>query len=139
MPLVREALDSSDVFGDRCAVGLGFGRRRYAEEAMSMVRASEKVARELYGLTPAAGFGTRELAIVRNRMVECGLSRGTVNNRIAIIKAVIKWAVPETMHVTVEFPTGSTTNAAALSGSNDTMVKELLDRVLRELQARQGL
>ena len=62
---------------------------------MFRVRASVKVVRELYGLTPAAGFGPRCLSMVRNRMIENGLSRGTVNMRIAIIKAAFKWAVAE--------------------------------------------
>jgi hypothetical protein len=47
--------------------------------------------------------------------------------------------IPETMHDTVEFPTGNPKTAVAPSSANDIVAKELLERLLRELQARQGL
>ncbi|MCC7313785.1 MAG: site-specific integrase [Planctomycetes bacterium] len=62
-----------------------------------------------------------------------------MGNSPAICQRHYAALIPETMHDTVEFPTGALKTAAAPSGANDAVAKELLDRLLRELQARQGL
>jgi hypothetical protein len=56
-----------------------------------------RVLRVLYGATPADEFGPLALNTVRQRMVDAGLSRGTVNARVRRIKHVFKWAVAEEM------------------------------------------
>lgn len=54
-----------------------------------------KPLRQLYGKTPARSFGPRSLKVVRQRMVDSGLSRGVVNNRVNRIKRFFKWGVSE--------------------------------------------
>jgi site-specific recombinase XerD len=51
--------------------------------------------RALYGQTPAAEFGPKKLAAVRQKMVEDGLSRGVVNRSIDRVRRVFKWATAE--------------------------------------------
>jgi integrase len=51
--------------------------------------------RALYGSAPAAGFGPLALKAVRGKMVEAGLARTTVNNRVRRLKHVFKWAASE--------------------------------------------
>ena len=51
--------------------------------------------RQLYGSTPAADFGPKRLKAVRQHMVEAGLCRGVINNRVGKIKRAFKWAVAE--------------------------------------------
>lgn len=50
---------------------------------------------ELYGPTPAAEFGPLALKAVRQKMVEGGLSRKTVNARVNRVRRAFKWAVSE--------------------------------------------
>jgi integrase len=60
--------------------------------------------RRLYGHTPAAGFGPLALKAVRQVMIDAGLCRSTINQRIGRIKHLFKWAVenelapPSTFH-----------------------------------------
>ncbi len=51
--------------------------------------------RALYGPTPAHEFGPLGLKAVRQKMIEAGLCRTTINNRIRRLKHVFKWAVAE--------------------------------------------
>jgi integrase len=51
--------------------------------------------RELYGPTPAAEFGPLGLKAVRRKMVDSGLCRTTLNNRVRRLKHVFKWAASE--------------------------------------------
>lgn len=51
--------------------------------------------RKLYEHTPAREFGPLALKTVRSAMIEAGLSRGVVNQRIGRIKRLFKWAVAE--------------------------------------------
>jgi integrase len=51
--------------------------------------------RELYDHTLAAEFGPLALKTVRNKMIEAGLSRKIINQRIGRIKFIFKWAVSE--------------------------------------------
>jgi integrase len=68
------------------------------------IRWSLDPMRELYGHTPAAEFGPRALATVREKMVKSGLCRKIVNQRVDRIKRMFKWAaseelVPVTVHM----------------------------------------
>jgi integrase len=51
--------------------------------------------RELYGHTAAKDFGPLALKALRQKMIESGLCRGVVNQRIGRIRRVFKWAVAE--------------------------------------------
>jgi uncharacterized protein (TIGR02996 family) len=61
------------------------------------IKRSLRPVRELYGHTPAAGFGPRALAAVRRRMVDAGWCRSLVNKRIDRVKRAYKWAAAEEM------------------------------------------
>lgn len=54
-----------------------------------------KPLRELYGHTLASNFGPIALKAVRKKMIDAGLSRGPINQRISRIKHLFKWAVSE--------------------------------------------
>jgi integrase len=60
--------------------------------------------RRLYGCTPARDFGPDALELVRESMIESGLSRGVINARVSRIKRMFRWASkkrlgsPETYH-----------------------------------------
>jgi integrase len=62
---------------------------------MAEYKRSMRPLREFYGRTPAREFGPLALKAVRQRMVESGLCRGVVNQRVGRIKRVFKWAVSE--------------------------------------------
>ena len=51
--------------------------------------------REPYGHTPSTDFSPLALKVVRQRMVDSGLSRGVINQRIGRIRRKFKWAVGE--------------------------------------------
>jgi integrase len=58
-------------------------------------RLSLRGLRELYGYKRAADFGPLALKAVRQRMVEAGLSRGVINQRVGRVRRMFKWAVSE--------------------------------------------
>lgn len=51
--------------------------------------------KRLYGHTPAAEFGPRALAVVRQKMIDAKLCRNLVNRRIDRVRRVFKWAAAE--------------------------------------------
>jgi integrase len=51
--------------------------------------------RTIFGSLPADQFGPRKLKLVRQQMINDGLSRNVINSRIGRIKRVFKWAVGE--------------------------------------------
>src|SRR5947209_313700 len=53
--------------------------------------------RELYGTLPVADFGPLKLKAVRQKMIDAGLSRGVVNQRVGRIVRAFKWGVGEEM------------------------------------------
>jgi integrase len=63
--------------------------------AIESIREALRPLRELYGGTPATEFGPKKLKILRHHMVDKGLSRGVINNRVGRIKRMFKWAVAE--------------------------------------------
>ncbi|AMV27385.1 Tyrosine recombinase XerC [Gemmata sp. SH-PL17] len=50
---------------------------------------------EQYGLTPAMNFGPLSLKAVRQKFIDAGWGRRTINQRTGRIKRVFKWAVGE--------------------------------------------
>jgi len=62
---------------------------------LSNVRLAILPVKALYGMTPADQFGPLALKAVRTQMVEHALCRNTVNQRVAVIKRVFRWAVSE--------------------------------------------
>jgi len=60
---------------------------------LAPLRASMRPLDELYGSTPADDFGPRALKAVRQRMIDIGWHRKTINGHVARIKALFRWAV----------------------------------------------
>jgi integrase len=56
-------------------------------------RLSLKPLRELYGHTAARDFGPLALKAVRQRMIDGGLCRGVVNQRVGRVRRMFRWAV----------------------------------------------
>jgi integrase len=56
-------------------------------------RYSLKPLRELYGHTLAKDFGPLSLKAVREKMIDAGLCRGVVNQRIGRVRRMFRWAV----------------------------------------------
>ena len=54
-----------------------------------------RALRELHGHSPANSFGPLALKAVRQRLVDRGLSRGVVNNRVNRVRRIYKWAAGE--------------------------------------------
>ena len=68
------------------------------------IRAALRPLRKLYGGTFASQFGPDSLEIVRESMIQSGLSRNVINARVSRIKRMFRWASkkrlvpPETYH-----------------------------------------
>ncbi len=58
-------------------------------------RDSLRPIRRLYGPTPASDFSPLKLKTVRQQMIDSGLSRGTINQRVGRIVRLYKWAASE--------------------------------------------
>ena len=58
-------------------------------------RLSLRPLRKLFGVAPAGEFSPLKLKAVRQAMIDAGLSRGVVNQRVGRIKRMFKWAVAE--------------------------------------------
>jgi integrase len=72
-------------------------------EEVAEYRRTIRAVRLLHGNTPAVSFGPKALKAVRQSMVNAGLARGVINQRIGRVVRMFKWAVaeelvPETVH-----------------------------------------
>lgn len=56
------------------------------------IRLAVRTARQVHGTTPADQFGPLALKTVRQAMIDAGLSRNTINQRIGRIARVFRWA-----------------------------------------------
>ena len=83
------------------------------------IRHSLRPVHELYGPTPAAAFGPKSLAAVRQTMIAKGLCRTLVNKRIDRVKRAFKWAVAEEV-VPVSVYQGLRTLAGLQKGRTDS-------------------
>jgi integrase len=64
--------------------------KEYTEMGLAL-----RPVRELYGDLVAREFGPLKLQAVRQKMIEDGLARGVINNRINRVKRAFKWAVSQ--------------------------------------------
>ena len=63
--------------------------------SLPAVKQAMKYLRDRYSRTPAVEFGPLALKAVRQQMVDDGLSRRYLNDHVARIKRIFKWAVGE--------------------------------------------
>ena len=74
---------------------------RYATEyygsgsEIEAIKSTMKIVRELYGLTPAAEFGPKALAAVREAFVRKGWSRPYCNRQVQKVVRAFRWAAGE--------------------------------------------
>jgi integrase len=59
------------------------------------IRRSVIPLRKLYGHTPAAEFGPRALAAVRQEMINAGWCRNLINRRVERVRRMFRWATSE--------------------------------------------
>lgn len=59
------------------------------------VKVALRYVRELYGPSPAEEFGPLALKAVRQKMVDAGLARTTINGLVARIRRMFRWAAGE--------------------------------------------
>jgi integrase len=79
---------------------LGWARSYYLtvdgpSPGLGPVQATAGLLKELYGDTSAAEFGPVPLKTVRLAMIERGLCRNVINQRVACTKRIFRWAVAE--------------------------------------------
>jgi len=60
---------------------------------LSVVRLAMKPLHELYGSLPASEFGPLKLKACRERMIDQGLARTTINGFVSRIRQAFRWAV----------------------------------------------
>ncbi len=77
-----------------------FAKSHYVKDGeptkeVEAIRIALRPLRQLYGTSAAGEFGPKRLKAVRQHLVESGLSRRVVNDRIGRIKRAFKWAVAE--------------------------------------------
>jgi integrase len=59
------------------------------------IKLAIRPVRGLYAHTPAAGFGPKSLAAVRQQMIDAGWCRTLINRRMDRVKRVFRWAASE--------------------------------------------
>lgn len=80
---------------------LDWTRRYYVDgdgkttAGLGPVRSAAKILTELYGPTLASEFGPVALKALRQAMLERGLCRNVVNQRVGCVKRIFRWAVGE--------------------------------------------
>jgi len=99
---------------------------------LSGFRDSLRPLRKLYGHTPACNFGPLALKTVRQSMIDDGLTRKLINQRIGRIKRVFRWAASEEL-VPVEVHTALTTVAGLQAGRSKAREAEPVLPVAEEL------
>jgi integrase len=75
------------------------------------LRCALRSLKKLYGSTPAAQFGPKNLELVRQSMIEDGLARKTINGRVSRIRRAFRWASREGL-----VPAGTYHGLTALEG-----------------------
>jgi integrase len=66
--------------------------RYYQSREVDNLRESLRPMREKFGYLPLCDFGPMQLRVLRNRWIEEGLARNTINARVIRIKRFFRWA-----------------------------------------------
>ena len=67
----------------------------FSDRHADKLDATLRIAVELYGALPAKDFGPAKLKAVRQRMIERGWCRSSVNHRTGLVRRCFRWAVAE--------------------------------------------
>jgi integrase len=80
---------------------LDYAERHYRDEdgkptnEVLLIKIVSRHVREVYGETPAANFGPLALKATRQRFVELGWCRKTVNQQVERLRRIFRWSVAE--------------------------------------------
>ena len=75
--------------------GLHYRKNNTPTKELGNIKDSLRPLHQLYGSTPAAGFGPKRLKTIRERMIADKLARGVINQRVGRIVRAFKWAGSE--------------------------------------------
>jgi integrase len=67
--------------------------RYYQSREVHNLREANRLLREMYGKLPLASFGPLQLRALRDRWIEMGLARNTINARVIRLKRFFRWCV----------------------------------------------
>jgi len=82
------------------------------------LKAIIKTLREHYGETLAKDFGPLALKALRQRMIELGGSRGTINKQVSRIRRIFRWGASEQLLATETYQALATVDGLRLGRSN---------------------
>jgi len=98
----RAAVTPADItLAEVLAAYLTHATKYYADaegrptKELDNMKSAIKPVREMYAETPAAAFGPRALAAVRQHMIGLGWCRSLVNHHIDRVRRAMKWAASE--------------------------------------------
>lgn len=93
LPVEPERISVAETVKAYFAFATGY----YGPESKQLlvVRASLKPVVDLYGTAKAVDFGPKSLKALRERWIDAGLARKTINDRVGDIKRCFKWAASE--------------------------------------------
>ncbi len=97
---VASATDEALTVEETLARYWAFAEQHYRKDGeptreLDNIRYALRLVRALYGNTAADQFGPLALKALRAKMIDAGLSRKLINQRIGKIKRVFRWAVSE--------------------------------------------
>ena len=72
-----------------------FAKAYYGDDGEKHVQYETALMLDYYAATLAEDFGPKDLRRVREKMIDSRLARKTINDRVARIKRIFKWAVGE--------------------------------------------
>jgi len=72
-----------------------YAGRRAVDALLAKIKTALRPVRELYGSQPAASFDAKALMLVRQRYIDAGHNRDTVNAKIGVVKRCFRWAARE--------------------------------------------
>ncbi|MCA9232201.1 MAG: hypothetical protein KDA57_16255 [Planctomycetales bacterium] len=92
--------DASPALVELCARYLEFARGYYQKDGRCTkvvpgIKSTIRYLKEYYGRTPARDFGPLALKALRERMIQDGHSRRYINDHVARVKRLFKWAASE--------------------------------------------
>ena len=77
-----------------------FAKRHYVKngrptDEQASIKSAMRFVKELYEKTPAAQFGPLALKAVRQKMIDAGWCRTTINSAVGRIRRMFRWAASE--------------------------------------------
>ena len=95
------------------------------------IKSAIKGVKALYGSAPASAFGPKALRAVREKWIQDGLARTTINSMTNVVKHIIKWAasfelVPGAVYQNVATVPGLRRNRSDAREPNTTTLEDMI-------------